>query len=169
MFTVECYRLADSRLRPLLARAALHRQAGFQNQFVFFDWLVSWQSEGDGCCWLDSSERGSIDFKPSSHTATSKVRVGLEVAVWEEGLKSMLLCLKEGSGQLDADGQRDKMLAALLTERLCLRVDLVPTKLALVCIMTCLTSAQLLRADLRGQQPLFDRFAPISNLRTSLS
>ena len=35
----------------------------------------------------------------------------------------MLLCLKEGAGQLDADGQRDKMLAALLTERLCLRVD----------------------------------------------
>ena len=31
-----------------------------------------------------------MDFKPFSHTATSKPTRTLEVAVWEEGLKSML-------------------------------------------------------------------------------
>ena len=47
----------------------------------------------------------------------------LEVAVWEEGLKSMLLCLKDASGELDEEGQLQKVLAGLLTEKLCLRVD----------------------------------------------
>ena len=47
----------------------------------------------------------------------------LEVAVWEEGLKSMLLCWKDPSGELDEEGQLQKVLAGLLTEKLCLRVD----------------------------------------------
>ena len=46
----------------------------------------------------------------------------LEAAVWEEGLKSMLLCLKDASGDLDEEGQLRKVLPGLLTEKLCLCV-----------------------------------------------
>ena len=47
----------------------------------------------------------------------------LEVAVWEEGLKSMLLCLKQSCNDLNEDGLLQKLLAGLLTEKLCLRVE----------------------------------------------
>ena len=47
----------------------------------------------------------------------------LELAVWGEGLKFMLLCAQEASGELDAEGQLNNMLTGLLTEKLCLRVD----------------------------------------------
>ena len=47
----------------------------------------------------------------------------LEVAVWEEGLKSILLCLKDASGELDEEGQLQKVLAGLLTEKPCLLLD----------------------------------------------
>ena len=47
----------------------------------------------------------------------------LEVAVWEDALKSMQFCLNDVPSDLDEDGQLQTLQAGLMTEKLCLRVE----------------------------------------------